>query len=119
MRRWTGPITLAGSQFSCTWLPDSPLEPADPSLYNRRSRCVSLGVVYNSYIRQEGAIKMDNTRSPVRGYALVAILGAVGGGFLVALVTNAIPKMMSKLMSGMMQNMMGQMRDCGLNPAEM
>jgi hypothetical protein len=88
-------------------------------LSNGFHRYDSPGGVYNSFIRQEGAIKMVNTRTPARGYALAAILGAVGGGLLVALVTRTVPKMTSALMSGMMQNMMGQMRDCGINPEEM
>jgi hypothetical protein len=73
----------------------------------------------NGYPGQEGVIKMDNTGAPARQYLLVAILGAVGGGLLVALVTKALPKMMSELMSGMMQNMMGQMRKSSSSPAEM
>ena len=62
---------------------------------------------------------MYNTRNPAMKYVLVAILGAIGGGLLVALATRAIPKIMSKMMSGMMQNMMGQMKESGCNPAEM
>lgn len=61
---------------------------------------------------------MDNIRPPARGYALAALLGAVGGGVFVALATNAIPKMVPRLMSGMMQKMMEHMKRSGLNPAE-
>ena len=53
------------------------------------------------------------------GYALAVVLGALGGGLLVLLVTRAIPRMMSGMMSGMMQNRMAQMKKDGFNPAEM
>lgn len=62
---------------------------------------------------------MDITRSITGKVVLAGILGAIGGGLLVAIATRAIPKMMSRMMSGMMQNMMGQMRENGVNPAEM
>ena len=58
---------------------------------------------------------MNNTHISRKGYALAVILGAVGGGLLVAIATKAIPKMIS----GMMQNMMMQMRKNGFNPGEM
>ncbi len=54
-----------------------------------------------------------------RGYIIAAVLGAVGGGFIVALATRAIPKIMSQMMAGMMQNMMAQMKEEGRNPVEM
>jgi hypothetical protein len=57
---------------------------------------------------------MNNPHASTKGYALAAILGAIGGGLLVAVATKAIPKMMS----GMMHNMMMQMRAKGFNPAE-
>ena len=63
---------------------------------------------------------MVGTRSNVIGYLLAAALGAVGGGFLVAALTRAIPKMMASMMSqmmpGMMQNMRGMMKECGCSP---
>ena len=52
-------------------------------------------------------------------YLLAAFVGAVGGGFVVAAATRAIPKMMSQMMSGMMRNMMSQMGEGGCDPAEM
>jgi cytidine deaminase len=54
-----------------------------------------------------------------KGYIIATILGAVGGGLIVALATRAIPKIMSQMMAGMMQNMMVQMKEEGCNPAEM
>ena len=57
---------------------------------------------------------MNNTRYSARGYALAIVVGALGGGLLVAIVTKALPRMMS----GMMQNMMMQMRKNGINPGE-
>jgi hypothetical protein len=58
---------------------------------------------------------MNNTRSSTKGYALALVLGAIGGGLVVAIATRAVPKMMS----GMMQNMMMQMQKNGFNPGEM
>ncbi len=49
------------------------------------------------------------------GYVLAAVLGAMGGGLLVAVATRAIPRMMAS----MMQNRMAQMKAGGGNPAEM
>jgi CheY-specific phosphatase CheX len=54
-----------------------------------------------------------------KGFTVVFLLGAVGGGLLVALATRAIPKMMSQIMSGMMQNMISQMSESGCDPSEM
>jgi hypothetical protein len=55
-----------------------------------------------------------------KGYILAAVLGAFGGGLVVALATKAIPTMMSRLMAGMMQTMMARMDTAGgCNPAEM
>jgi len=51
-------------------------------------------------------------------YALAIILGALAGGFVVAIATKAIPKMMSQMMSGMMKNMMTQMGEAGCSPSE-
>ena len=73
------------------------------------------GDIRKSYSNNEGVIKMININSPTKGYALAVILGAIGGGLLVAIATKAIPKMMS----GMMQNMMMQMGENGFNPGEM
>jgi hypothetical protein len=58
---------------------------------------------------------MNNIHTSRKGYALAVILGAVGGGLLVAIATKAIPKMMS----GMMQNMMMKMGKNGFNPGEL
>lgn len=58
---------------------------------------------------------MSKTDSNARGYALAALMGAIGGGLVVALATNAIPKVLSRVM----QTMMVQMREAGFNPAEM
>lgn len=58
---------------------------------------------------------MHNTGSQARGYVLAAVMGAIGGGLIVALATNAIPKMISQTM----QNMMAHMRESGFSPAQM
>ncbi len=48
-------------------------------------------------------------------YLLPVLLGAVGGGLLVAWATRAVPGMMSAMMSNMMSRMGGE----GGSPAEM
>lgn len=57
---------------------------------------------------------MNTTQSSVKRYAFAIILGAIGGGILVAVATKAL----TKIMSGMMQNMMKQMGKNGFNPGE-
>jgi len=56
---------------------------------------------------------------PRKNYAAAFLLGAFGGGLLVAMATKAIPKMMTQIMSGMMQNMMSHMSESGCDPSEM
>lgn len=58
---------------------------------------------------------MDKNKGSTSGYLLAAALGAIGGGIAVAIVTQALPKMMK----GIMRNMMAQMREGGCDPAEM
>ncbi len=58
---------------------------------------------------------MHTINSRNRGYVIAALLGAIGGGIIVALATRAIPKMMSQMMPKMMAQMGGG--DC--DPAEM
>ena len=62
---------------------------------------------------------MENKTSLGGSHALAGLLGAIGGGLVVAFATRAIPKMMSQMMSGMMQNMMSNMDEAGCDPAEM
>lgn len=62
---------------------------------------------------------MGNPSSRNRGYLLAAFLGAIGGGLVVTLATEAIPKMISRMMSAMMQHMMAQMNEGGCDPVEM
>ena len=50
-----------------------------------------------------------------RGYILAGLLGAVGGGLIILLGTNALPKIFSK----MMRNMMSSMGDGECSPADM
>jgi hypothetical protein len=59
--------------------------------------------------------KMRDVTPNRRGYVVAAAAGAIAGGLFVALVTKAMPKMMSAIM----QNMMARMRDAGCNPEEM
>jgi hypothetical protein len=60
----------------------------------------------------------DAKDKQIAGYLLAAAAGALGGGFLVAVATKAVPKMMSKMMAGMMQNMMAQMGEEGCEPVD-
>ncbi len=62
---------------------------------------------------------MHEVDSQNRGYALAAVLGAIGGGLFVALATRAIPKMGTGIMTAMMQSMMAQMKASGCSPSEM
>jgi hypothetical protein len=58
---------------------------------------------------------MRNMVAGNRGYLLAAGLGAIGGGRAIALLTRAVPKMMSR----MMQSMGAQMVAAGCDPEEM
>ena len=62
---------------------------------------------------------MNDSRAPISGYLLAAVLGATVGGIGVVIFTRAIPKMMSRMMSNMMGNMMTRMGGEGCNPEEM
>ena len=61
---------------------------------------------------------MDKKNFHSTGYILAAALGALGGGLIVMVATQAIPKMMSRMMAGMMQNMLAHMQEKGCAPAE-
>ena len=54
-----------------------------------------------------------------RSYLLAALLGAVGGGILVAFATRAVPRILQQAMSGMMQTMMERMSAGECSPSEM
>ncbi len=56
----------------------------------------------------------SNDDKKIAGYILAVALGAIGGGFLVTVVTKAIPKMMA----GMMENMMAEMGAGDCAPAD-
>ena len=62
---------------------------------------------------------MDHTTSSsgVR-YLLAGSIGALVGGILVLVASNAIPKMMSRTMPGMMSSMMSKMGRDGCSPGE-
>ncbi len=62
---------------------------------------------------------MKATVSQRRACLISALLGAVGGGIFVSIVTKAIPAMLTRTMAGMMQTMMSQMRASGCNPETM
>ena len=53
-----------------------------------------------------------------RKYLLAAGIGAVFGGITLAILTKAIPNMMTRVMSEMMRNMMSQSGDDGCNPVD-
>jgi len=58
---------------------------------------------------------MKQSRSSKSGYILAAVLGATAGGIAVAILSKAIPTMMSRMMA----NIMKRMGDEGCNPEEM
>ena len=66
---------------------------------------------------------MRNSRSSKRGYVLIAIVSALGGGIAVTLVTKAIPRLVSQIMAEMMSKMphlmLEHMKSEGFDPAEM
>ena len=68
---------------------------------------------------RRGLYIMNAMRDPKQNYAAAVLLGAVGGGILVALASRAVPKMMEKMMAGIMQNMFSQMSESGCDPSEM
>jgi len=65
-----------------------------------------------------GHKNMNTNRDKLGGYILSGLVGAVGGGLLVAIATRAIPKMAEKMMSGMMKNMMSNMNAGERKPSE-
>ncbi len=66
---------------------------------------------------------MRNSNTSKRGYILAAVVGALGGGIAVALVTKAIPRLVSQIMNEMMSKvprlMAEHMKSEGFDPAEM
>jgi hypothetical protein len=58
---------------------------------------------------------MDKPKYTTGGYILAVALGAIAGGVAVAIITRAIPVMMSKMMG----NMMTRMNAEGCDPEEM
>jgi hypothetical protein len=65
--------------------------------------------------RRRKGKKMASVNSYRRNYVLASLVGAIGGGLAVALVTRAIPMMMKRMMC----NMMAQMGNDSLSPEEM
>jgi hypothetical protein len=61
---------------------------------------------------------MDTTISHKRNLLIAAILGAIGGGFVVAITTRAVSKIMQQIMPALMSGMMKQMGESGCNPQE-
>ena len=64
-------------------------------------------------------MRVRNANPVKTHYVIVALLGAVGGGIVIALATRAIPKMMSRMIPGMMRGMMAQMGQGACEPTEM
>ncbi len=62
---------------------------------------------------------MYNTDSHTRNYILAAMLGAIGGGLAVIVLTRAIPKIVAGVMAEMMPKMMARMQEAGCAPADM
>ncbi len=66
---------------------------------------------------------MHNSNTSLRGYILVAVVSALGSGIAVALVTKAIPRLVSQIMAEMMSKMphlmFDHMKSEGFDPAQM
>ncbi len=66
---------------------------------------------------------MHNSSPSRRGYILVAVVSALGGGNAVAVVTKAIPRLVSQIMAEMMGKMphlmLDHMKSEGFDPAQM
>ncbi len=66
---------------------------------------------------------MRNANTSKRRYILVAVVSALGGGIAVAVVTKAIPRLVSQIMAEMMSKMpplmMEHMKSEGFDPAQM
>ena len=66
---------------------------------------------------------MRNSSSSKRGYVLVAVVSALGGGIAVTLVTKAIPRLVSQILAEMMSKMprlmLDHMKSEGFDPTEM
>jgi hypothetical protein len=56
---------------------------------------------------------MQQEKSRLFGYLMAALLGAIGGGLIVAIATQAIPKIISGMTHQMRECMQGC--DCGCN----
>ena len=63
---------------------------------------------------------MNKNVLPFYNFLLAVLLGALGGGVFVLVVTRAIPKIMSRMMANMMprmmQNIREQMKASGCSP---
>jgi glycerol uptake facilitator-like aquaporin len=62
---------------------------------------------------------MRGTNSDSLRYVLAAILGAFAGGLLVAVLTRAVPRMMSDMMAVTMRNMMASAGEGTCDPIDM
>lgn len=61
---------------------------------------------------------MYRPRAQTYSILLAALLGALGGGLLVAWVGKLVPRILSQAMRGMMQTMMAKMKESGCSPED-
>lgn len=61
---------------------------------------------------------METNLKQYKGYLLVASIGAFVGGAFVAVMTRAIPNIVTQVMTRMMGQMMSQMKAEGCSPAD-
>lgn len=61
---------------------------------------------------------MHGADSQSKRYLLAALLGALGGGLVVALATRAVPRMASQIMAGRMRDLCAEMGEDGCDPAQ-
>jgi tetrahydromethanopterin S-methyltransferase subunit D len=62
---------------------------------------------------------MNDSTSSLKSYLLAGLIGAALGGISVAIISRALPSMLSRIFSGMMANMMSQMCEGGFDPGEL
>lgn len=76
-------------------------------------------MIWQDETKLEREANMDHGTNPSGAkYLLAGAVGALVGGVLVLIASNAIPKMFSGMMAGMMSSMMSAMGQKGCSPSK-